>query len=83
MFLFFKLSRPAVWPTESPVQGVPWGFSPSIKLLGLEVNLTPPSSAEIRAIPPLLHMPSWGVHEFYISNNGHKRFTSLGVKRPD
>jgi len=39
--------------TQSPIQWVPGALSPVLKWPGHESKHSPPSSAEVRAIPPL------------------------------
>jgi hypothetical protein len=42
--------------------GAPTALSPGVKLLGHEVDHSPPSTAEVKnggAIPPISHMASW------------------------
>jgi hypothetical protein len=61
IFLFNIASRPALWPTQPPIQLVPGAFPPGIKRLGLEEH-SPLSIAEIKnggAIPPLPHISPW------------------------
>jgi hypothetical protein len=54
VFLFSTTSRPALGPTQSPVQLVPGTFSPGVKRSGREADQSLPSSAEVKnggAIP--------------------------------
>jgi hypothetical protein len=62
IFLFSTASRPALGPTQPPIQWVPGGLSVGVKRLGREADHSHPSSAEVKnggAIPPLLHVSSW------------------------
>jgi hypothetical protein len=62
IFLFYTASRPALGPTQSPIQWVQEALSPGVKQLGREADRWPPSSAEVknvRDIPPLPHTSSW------------------------
>jgi hypothetical protein len=62
IFLFSTASRPAVGPTQPPIQWVPGALSPGVKRKWREADHSPPSSDEAKnggAIPPLAHMPSW------------------------
>jgi hypothetical protein len=57
IFLFSTTSRPALGPTQPPIQWVP-----GVKLQGREADHSPPSSAEVKnggAIPSLPHMSAW------------------------
>jgi hypothetical protein len=62
IFLFFTPSKPALGPTQPPIQCVPVALSPGVKWQGHEADYSPPSSAEVkydRAILPLLRTSSW------------------------
>jgi len=39
---------PALWPTQSPNQGVPWGCFPGVKRPDHEADHSPPSSVEVK-----------------------------------
>jgi hypothetical protein len=48
-FFHFPISfRPALGPTQSPIQWVPGALSPGVKQPGLEADHSPPSSAEVK-----------------------------------
>jgi hypothetical protein len=47
-FLFSTSSRPALGPTQSPIQWVPGALSPGVKLQGREADHLPPTSAEVK-----------------------------------
>jgi hypothetical protein len=57
IFLFSTASRPALGPTEPPIQLICWGLlQGGVKRPGCESDKSPPSSAEYKndgAIPPL------------------------------
>jgi hypothetical protein len=56
IFLFTTASRPALGPTQPPIQWVPGALSLGVKRPGREADQSPVSSAEVRmrgAIPPL------------------------------
>jgi hypothetical protein len=61
-FLFSTSSRPALGPTQLPVQWVPWALSTGVKRLGRETDHSPPASAEVKKmwictfIPPYAFM---------------------------
>jgi hypothetical protein len=60
--LFSTASRPALGPTQPPIEWVPGAISPGVKGPGRETDHSPPSSADVKnggAIPPLPHMFSW------------------------
>jgi hypothetical protein len=44
------MSRPALWPTQSPIQWLPGALFPVVKHLGSEADHSLPSSAEIRNV---------------------------------
>jgi hypothetical protein len=52
-FLFTTVSRIALGSTQHPIQWVPGALSLGVKQLGCEADHSPPSSAEVRAIPAL------------------------------
>jgi hypothetical protein len=61
-FLYSTVSRPALEPTQPPVQWVLQALVPKIKQPGREADHSPPPAAEIKnsgAIPPLPHISSW------------------------
>jgi hypothetical protein len=47
-FLFSVSSRPALRPTQSPIQWVPRALSPTVKRQGREADHSTPTSAEVR-----------------------------------
>jgi hypothetical protein len=49
-FLFSTSSRPAMGPTQPPIQGVPVNLSPGVKRPGRKANHSPPTSAEVKKI---------------------------------
>jgi hypothetical protein len=56
LFFYCTASRPALRPTQPPIQFVPEALSPGVKGPGREADHSPPTSAEIKnggAIPPL------------------------------
>jgi hypothetical protein len=60
IFLFSMESRPALKPTQSPIQWVLWALSPEIKQQWRDIEHSTPSSAEVKkdgAITPLPHIP--------------------------
>jgi hypothetical protein len=60
--LFSTHSRPALGPTQPPIEWIPGAISPGVKRPGSEADHSSPSSAEVKnggAIPPLPHMSSW------------------------
>jgi hypothetical protein len=46
-FLLSTSSRPALGPTQPPIQGVPGSLSPEVKRPGHEADHSPPTSAEV------------------------------------
>jgi hypothetical protein len=58
IFLFTIASRPALGPTQPPIQWVPGALSLGVKRPGHEADLSPPSSAEVKECVELyLHSP--------------------------
>jgi hypothetical protein len=47
-FLFSMSSRPALGPTQSPIQWLPGALSPGVKRQGLEAGYLLPASAEVK-----------------------------------
>jgi hypothetical protein len=47
-FLFSTSSRPALGPTQPPIQWVPGHLSPGVKGPGREADYSPPTSAEVK-----------------------------------
>jgi hypothetical protein len=57
--LFTIVSRPALGPTQPPIQWVQGALSLGVKLLGREADHSPPSSAEVKECVELyLHYPN-------------------------
>jgi hypothetical protein len=60
--IFSTLSRPALGPTEPPIQWVPGAISPGVKQQGREADHSPPASAEVKKMqiytstPPYVFM---------------------------
>jgi hypothetical protein len=48
IFLFTTVSRPALGPTQLPIQWVPEGLYLGLKRHGSEADHSPPSSAEVK-----------------------------------
>jgi len=58
-FLFAAASRPALGPTNPPIQWVPGALSQGIKWLGREADHTHPSSAEVKeCVEICIHSPN-------------------------
>jgi hypothetical protein len=59
IFLFITASRPALGPTQTPIQWAPGVLSLGVKRPGREANHSPPSSAEVKEWVGLyLHSPN-------------------------
>jgi hypothetical protein len=60
--LFSTSSRPALGPTQPPVQWAPGALSPDVKRPGRETDHSPPTSAEVKKMwiytstPPYIFM---------------------------
>jgi hypothetical protein len=50
--------RPAVGPTQPPIQWVPGPVSLTLKRQGCEARHSPPSSAEVKNDGPILPLPN-------------------------
>jgi hypothetical protein len=62
MLLLAPASRPALGPTQPPIQWVPGALSTGVKRLGRELtshNHVVPRSRKSEAVPPLPHTSSW------------------------
>jgi hypothetical protein len=62
IFLFSVASRPALRPTQPPIQWVPGALSPRVKRSGRGADHSPPPSAEVSngiLIPSLPLITSW------------------------
>jgi hypothetical protein len=62
IFPISTASRPALEPTQAPIQRVPGAVSPGVQRTGREINHLHPSGAEVKndgAIPPLRNTFSW------------------------
>jgi hypothetical protein len=61
-FLYSTAFRPALRPTQLPVQMVLGALSPGAQRRVREANYSPPTSAEVKnagAVPPLLYTSLW------------------------
>jgi hypothetical protein len=59
ILLFTTASRPALGPTQRPIQWVPGALSLGVKQPGREADYSPPSSAEVKEWVELyLHSPN-------------------------
>jgi hypothetical protein len=62
IILFSTSSRPALGPTQPPIQCVPGAVSPGVKRPGRKGYYSPPPSADVKdggALPPLRNTCSW------------------------
>jgi hypothetical protein len=59
IFQFTTASRPALGPSQPPLQWVSGALSVGVKRQGREADHPPPSNAEVKAIPPFPNRPSW------------------------
>jgi hypothetical protein len=60
--IFFKSSRPFLWPAQPPIQCVPGALSPGVKRPGREADIhlqLVSRSTKGGSIHPLLHAPTW------------------------
>jgi hypothetical protein len=71
-FIFCLPSRPALWPTQPPIQWVPGALSLGVKRQGREADHSPPSSAEVKECVDLyLHSPI-RLHGLVLSLKKHR-----------
>lgn len=54
-YFFSKAKRPAMWPSQSPIQQTAGPFCLRKKWSGHDANHSPPSSAEINKVEPHFH----------------------------
>jgi len=57
-FFFATASRPALGPTQPPIQWVQGALSPGIKRMGPEAKNSAPFSAEIRTYGAIAPLPN-------------------------
>jgi hypothetical protein len=67
IFLFTTMSRPALRPTQPPIQWVPRAISLGIKRSGGEIDHSPPSSAEVKNAWSYTSTPSFRLHGVVLS----------------
>jgi hypothetical protein len=65
--LFTTETRPALGPTQAPIQWVPGGSFPGIKRPGRETDHTPPSSTEVQNAWSSTSTPSIRCHGMVLS----------------
>jgi hypothetical protein len=88
IFLFTTASRPALGPTQPPIQWVPGDLSLGVKWPGRETDHSPPPSAEVKEWVELyLHSPnkpSWRGAQLKESTGIHLPllYLSLNIWRP-
>jgi hypothetical protein len=61
-FLFFTVSRPALRPTQPPIQWVTGGLPSGVKRPGHEADHLPPPNAEVKnrwSYTSIPHMSAW------------------------
>jgi hypothetical protein len=58
-FLFSTSSRPALGPTQPPIEWVLGALSPGVKRLGRGADHSPPTSAEVKKIWIYTSTPSY------------------------
>jgi hypothetical protein len=56
-FLFTTASRPALGPTQLPIQWVRGSFSLEVKRTGCAAENSPPSSAEVKSVRSCISIP--------------------------
>jgi hypothetical protein len=57
--IFSESSRPALRPTQPPIQWVPWALSLGIKRPGREADHSPPISAEVKKTWVYISTPAY------------------------
>jgi hypothetical protein len=74
--------RPALGPTQPPIQWVTVALSLAIKWPGREADRSPPSSAEVKGCVELyLHSPNTSWHGAYLSTGTTLPFKGDGCKK--
>jgi hypothetical protein len=58
-FLFSTSSRPALGPTQPPIQWVPGALSPGVKRPGREADHSPPAITEVKKVRFYTSTPSY------------------------
>jgi len=61
-FFLVTVSRPALGPTQTPIQWVRGALTPAVKRLGRETHHSPPPRTEVKnawSLPPLPNTSSW------------------------
>jgi hypothetical protein len=72
IFLFTTASRPALEPTQPPIQWVPGAFSLGLKRPGREDDHSPPSSAEVKNEWSYTGTPPIHLHGVVFSQKEHR-----------
>jgi hypothetical protein len=67
-FLFATASRPALRPTQPPIQGVLETISPDVKWPGHQPDHTPPSSAEVKNVWSHTFIPTYVFVAWYLGD---------------
>jgi hypothetical protein len=62
IFLFTAMSRPALMPTQPPIQWVPRSLSLEVKRPGREADHSPPSSAKFKNMSSYTFTPPIHLH---------------------
>jgi hypothetical protein len=70
IFLFATAFRPALGPTQPPVQWVPGALSPGVKRPGREANQSPPSSVEVKNAWRYTSTPQYGFMTWCLVKHG-------------
>jgi hypothetical protein len=66
-FVFTTSSRPALGPTQPPIQWVPEALSLRVKLMGREADNSPPSSAKVKKASSYTSTPPIRLHGVVLS----------------
>jgi len=78
-FLFATASRPALWPTQPPIQQVPRALALTVKRPRREADHSLPSSAEVKNVWSYTSTPSIRLHSAVLSLHGVVLFNSIAL----
>jgi hypothetical protein len=76
MFFFTTASRPALRPTEPPIQWVSGSLSLGVKWPGCEADYSPPSSAEVKNVWGCTSAPQYTFMVWFSLKKMHLEFTT-------
>jgi hypothetical protein len=75
VFLFTTASRPALGPTQPPIQWIPGALSLGVKLTRREADHSPPSSVEVKNAWSYTSTPQYVFMAWCLVKVKHRDFT--------